>query len=94
MAMTTSQWRKGSTCNLTFAKGKSLIKSIFSHDTVSFEKMLPRDNKMFYITETQNLEKSRRDQPDFVDKLSYYDNVQEILRMLKRADHQSMHSSI
>ena len=56
--------------------------------------MLPRDNKMFYITETQNLEKSRRDQPDFVDKLSYYDNVQEILRMLKRADHQSMNSSI
>jgi hypothetical protein len=56
--------------------------------------MLPRDNKMFYITETQNLEKSRRDQPDFVDKLSYYDNVQEILRMLKRADYQSMHSGI
>ena len=49
--------------------------------------MLPRDNKMFYITETMNLERSKRDEPDFVDKLSHYDNVKEILRMLKRADH-------
>ena len=56
--------------------------------------MLPRDNKMFYITETLNLEKSRRNEPDFVDKLSHYDNVKEILRMLKRADHTSMNSSI
>ena len=61
--------------------------NLVSQETVSFEKMLPRDNKMFYITETMNLEKSRRDEPDFVDKLSYYDNVKDILRMLKRADH-------
>lgn len=65
-----------------------------SHDTVAFDKMLPRDNRLFYITETMNLEKSRRNEPDFVDKLSHYDNVKEILRMLKRADHMSMHSSI
>jgi hypothetical protein len=56
--------------------------------------MLPRDNKMFFITETMNLEKSIRNEPDLVDKLNHYDNVKEILRMLKRADHMSMNSSI
>ena len=59
-------------------------------DTIPFEKQIPRDNRMFYVSETQNLDKPLEPDETYLELRSHYSNVREVMRASKAARSKSM----
>lgn len=62
-------------------------------EQISFDKQLPRDNRIFYINETQNLDVTKENNEtsletpgsqSFLEKAHHIDSAKELLRMIKR----------
>ncbi|TNV84477.1 hypothetical protein FGO68_gene11998 [Halteria grandinella] len=56
-------------------------------DVIKFGKQLPRDNKMFFISETHNLDNPEQESStSFFERINQFDNVKEAIRMIKRGN--------
>jgi hypothetical protein len=80
--MMPTSYPKASRCNQRSKKSKNpYTLNLYRADLVPFQKMLPRDNKMFFISEAHNLDNKPLHTP-MIGRMQLFDNVKEIINVM------------